>query len=344
MPDAHDAIRAAERAAGVLTAATQQGTERKEAVRRAVAALKSGPALRLDGMPLSTGVEVVRRLARVDGSLAQIPQSHLVFARRFPGHIPAGALIANAQVDGDPEVGITNGLLTGEKRFCTGSAYADLLAVTVSAEPAVAVLIRADAPGVGVTGDWAAMGQSYTASGTVRFDRVDVAQAPRSLRSDALALRHYGAYAQALHAGIDLGLFEGAVSAAYERAGLPRNAGGEDQLLSALVGEVEVELYVARASLSSMLGALDDPSADANEVAEDVTAAKLAIQDAALRTVQRLFEVTGTAGAAGQDPLDRWWRDLRTHTLHDKRRVKLGLLGRRVVTGERIPRNEKLGG
>lgn len=342
MPDAHDAMAAADRAAEVLTGAEARGADRREAVRLACAELKAGAALNVGDLPLSTGVEVVRRLARVDGSLAQIPQSHFVFARRFPG-IPSGALVANAQVDGNPAARISNGVLSGEKRFCTGSDYADLLAVTVSTEPAVAVLIPADAPGVEITGDWEAMGQAFTASSTVRFRDVDLSRAPRSLRSDALALPHYGAHAQALHAGIDLGLFEGAVHAAYQRAGFPRDGGREDYLLSALVGEVEVALFEARASLSSMLDALDDATADADDVAAIVTAAKLAIHEAALGTVQRLFEVTGTAGATGPNPLDRWWRDLRTHTLHDKRRTKLAILGGRITVGEQIPQDEKLG-
>ncbi|MCT1556291.1 acyl-CoA dehydrogenase [Corynebacterium sanguinis] len=330
-----DALEAVERE---FSAALAAGEERKVAVRAAVDKLKAGNALQVGDAPLSTGVELLRRLARIDGSLAQIPQSHLVFARRFPGEEFGDALIANAQVNGATPVRIANGRLDGEKRFCTGSAYADLLAVTADeGGEAVAVLIPADAPGVEIADDFAAMGQSYTSSGTIRFTGVDVSRAPRSLRDDALRLRHYGAYAQALHAGIDLGLFEGAVAAAYARAGR-----APDQLLAGLTGEVEVELYVAGASLRIALVALDSTDADPERVATDVTAAKLAVQDAALRTVPRLFEITGTAGAMGADPLDRWWRDLRMHTLHDRRRDKLRLLGERALSGSPIPLTEKL--
>lgn len=321
-------------------------------------------------LALRAALETTRILARADGSLAQIPQSHFVFSRYLrPEQTDLrGSLIANAQV-GAPGVELhtlgertakrqTAGqrtVLSGAKRFCTGSIYADALAVVVEAGRSSAgaadksvVFVPADAPGVTIHDNWSAIGQSFTGSGVVEFREVDISDA--QLLPLTVAGPFRGAFAQALHAAIDLGLLEGAVNAAYRLAGFPVDVEKADPLLHCVVGEVELALFSAQ----SAYRALHDSFAEAfaadhggeaveQQLARSVSLAKLAIQDQALPTLPRLFEVTGTAGCASSSVIDRRWRDLRVHTLHDRRRAKVNLLGRRAVGGLALPLDGKLG-
>lgn len=53
------------------------------------------------------------------------------------------------------------------------------------------------------------------------------------------------------------------------------------------------------------------------EVAEWVASTKVVTTDTALRVTAGIFEVTGARATGRKVGLDRFWRDVRTHTLHD---------------------------
>jgi alkylation response protein AidB-like acyl-CoA dehydrogenase len=63
------------------------------------------------------------------------------------------------------------------------------------------------------------------------------------------------------------------------------------------------------------------------ETAIAITAAKVASARAALDVGARIFEVLGARATAGKLALDRFWRNARTHTLHDPVDYKLRELG-----------------
>ncbi|MFP7366401.1 hypothetical protein SFC07_11620 [Corynebacterium callunae] len=177
----------------------------------AVVALKESGLLaahvpaRLGGpeLALSEIAEITRILAIADGSLAQIPQSHFTFSCwLFMGDHPdqeelwakrllGGALIANAQAEFEP-LTLQDGRLNGVKKWCTGSTWADYLAVTVRSDD-LGVFIPADARGVRIIDDWRGLGQQGTGSGTIKFEQVAVDLTYS--RAHALALPAYGAFA-----------------------------------------------------------------------------------------------------------------------------------------------------
>ena len=53
-----------------------------------------------------------------------------------------------------------------------------------------------------------------------------------------------------------------------------------------------------------------------------------------LTASQELFEMTGARGTGHAEALDRFWRNTRTHTLHDPLDYKLNQLGRWRLKGE----------
>lgn len=61
---------------------------------------------------------------------------------------------------------------------------------------------------------------------------------------------------------------------------------------------------------------------------------KVVATDVSLRTTAGVFEVTGARATASKVGLDRFWRDVRTHTLHDPVAYKNREQGRWFLLGE----------
>ncbi|PYI25299.1 acyl-CoA dehydrogenase NM domain-like protein [Aspergillus indologenus CBS 114.80] len=70
------------------------------------------------------------------------------------------------------------------------------------------------------------------------------------------------------------------------------------------------------------------------EVAEWIASVKVVTTDVGLRVTNGIFEVTGARATSLKVGLDRFWRDIRTHTLHDPVAYKNRELGRYVLLGE----------
>lgn len=73
------------------------------------------------------------------------------------------------------------------------------------------------------------------------------------------------------------------------------------------------------------------------EFAELVASVKVVTTEAALGVTGGVFEVTGARATAAEVGLDRFWRDVRTHTLHDPVAWKRRELGRWVLLDEVPP-------
>ncbi|WP_333619094.1 acyl-CoA dehydrogenase family protein [Dietzia sp.] len=339
----------------------------------AVPARLGGPAAEDGGdIAPSRRAELLRVLAYGNGSLAQILQPHFVFARWlfeekpegaastaaasdsrrsaretvWAERILGGALLSNAQAERGPHVAVipekggNAARLDGEKHFCTGSPYADFFAVSAfhhgasdSAVPDVVAFVDALAPGLSLVDEWDALGQRLTGSGRVRLDGVRVAGGDVH-PFEFGALPAYGAFAQLLHAAIDVGLAEAALDEALDIA---RSAGIGGELTEHLTGELAARAFAAAAVLDSAGRAVDLAFAEGADpggrAALAVGAAKATTGELTVDIASRVFELTGTRGVAPNAELDRRWRDLRTHTLHEKRRDKLRTLGRAFLTG-----------
>ena len=306
---------------------------------------------------------------RLQGSPAQ--------QQLFYEKVLAGALFANAQSERGPHpidvdttvlVPTDSGAhrLSGRKYYCTGALFADWVIVRASlaehreeqptaATPKALAFIPSGTPGLTVVDDWDGMGQRTTASGTVTLDDVEV---PRShvVPFTPIFVRPtlYGARAQLFHAAIDVGiatgaLEEGVAQAARARphfeAGVPTAA--EDPTLVQVAGEVTVTVRAAQALLAEAGRAVDTAAAQltaesAAAASIAVAVAKVAAARAALEAAGALFELGGTRSATATANLSRYWRDARTHTLHDATRWKLQHIGRHTLTGALPPRHGQL--
>ncbi|MBF6062621.1 acyl-CoA dehydrogenase family protein [Nocardia terpenica] len=307
-------------------------------------------------LPASELAEVVRILAVADPNIAQIPHSHFVYLnllrlagseaqrRRWFAQVLDGARIANAQSERTSatvaEVRTTlrpvdggRFRIDGDKFYCTGSLFADLLAVLVRlddpdgysglAPGEYVAYLPAESPGVRIVDDWNGLGQRTTGSGTVHFDGVLVDSGQLVERSSAVrAPTAYGSYAQLLHAAIDTGIARGALGAAADfvrtrsrpwfEAGVER--AGDDPLVVQRFGELSVLVTTAEATLAAAGLAVDAatagpvptgarPSADA--ATAGVASTGLAVDGAISggssgRADGRLGDGTGTDALRGQ--------------------------------------------
>ncbi|HET6165225.1 MAG TPA: SfnB family sulfur acquisition oxidoreductase [Marmoricola sp.] len=337
------------------------------------------------GLPPSTVSAVVAVLAEADPNIAQAVHSHFVYCNLIRvsadptqqaalyDRVLSGRLIANAQAErsgptaNDVATTLslrTDGrlLLTGTKYYCTGSPFADVVAVLAELDDAtgatglpygqVIVFVPIGTHGLTVHDDWDALGQRVTGSGTVGLDRVEVRRRWVVPRTAFDAPNGYGAFAQLLHASIDVGIARAALRDAAEfvrtrsrpwfEAGVDR--ADEDVLTLQRFGELEVDRIAADAvleraqrSVDAVFTAPDVPSA--TRASLDVAAAKVLAERAAVGLGSSLFEVCGTRSVVPDAGLDRHWCNARTHTLHDPVRWKYQHLGRHALTGQAPPRH-----
>ncbi|MGW0173964.1 SfnB family sulfur acquisition oxidoreductase [Rhodococcus sp. NPDC003322] len=292
--------------------------------------------------------------------------------RFFYGEVLAGALLANAQSERGPHpINVdttvlrrrgTDYVLSGRKFYSTGALFADWIMVRASlfdgpgspdaATGKAIAFVPRDADGVTVVDDWDGMGQRTTASGTVTLDDVVVPASSVVPYTPVFAgPTTYGAQAQLVHAAIDVGIATGALAEATVQAGKARphfeanvERAVDDPLLVQLAGEVTVTVRAAQALLSVAARSVDaaraNPSAERTAAASiDVATAKVAAARAAVESANVLFELGGTRSASGAANLSRYWRDARTHTLHDATRWKLQHIGRWTLSGTHPPRH-----
>jgi alkylation response protein AidB-like acyl-CoA dehydrogenase len=324
-------------------------------------------------------------LAAADPNVAQIVHSHFVYCNFIrvsadPSQqagllerVLAGRLIANAQAERSGptanHVATTLSLrddghlcLNGTKYYCTGSPFADVLAVLAELDDVTGatglpagqcvVFLPASVHGVQVVDDWDALGQRVTGSGTIVLDGVEVRRRWVVPRTAFQTPNGYGAFAQLLHASIDVGIARSALRDAAEfvrtrsrpwfEAGVEHAV--DDPLTVQRFGELQVDLVAAEAVLERAQRSVDavyaaPDEARATRASLDVAAAKVLAERAAVGLASSMFEVCGTRAVGAGEALDRHWRNTRTHTLHDPVRWKFQHLGRHALTGQAPPRH-----
>ena len=110
-------------------------------------------------------------------------------------------------------------------------------------------------------------------------------------------------------------------------------------------GELEIAVRGAEALLRDAASEIDDAEQagpdDHNTARASVATAvaKVACARASTLAASTLFELGGTRAAAAGPNLSRFWRDARTHTLHDPSRWKVQHVGRWVLDGTPPPRH-----
>jgi len=322
------------------------------------------------GAPWSEVMAVVRTFARVDGSLAHVfGFQHLMLAtaRLFGQREQWQPLLAqtaerawfwgNALNPLDARTSLRREgsalSISGQKSFCSGSPDSDMLIVSALRPPETRLAIVAiptSRAGITVHADWDNMGQRQTDSGSVTFEDVvihphELLDVPGPLGSTFASLRP--CIAQLILANVYLGLAEGALEQAKVYTLSSRRAwlgsgvasASEDPYVLHRYGDMWVGLEAARALTDRAGLSLSEAWARGDELTPEQRGnTALAIATAKVSTTRdvssQVFDVMGARATTAGAGLDRFWRNLRTHTLHDPVDYKLRELGRHALSGE----------
>jgi alkylation response protein AidB-like acyl-CoA dehydrogenase len=329
------------------------------------------------GLGWDTALRVVREISAADGSIGQLIGYHYMNLQviTWVGTSEAvsrwGTPSAEHQWLWGDAVNLYDPALTlvqdgdgyrlsGRKSFATGVSIGDA-AVVGAAEPGTGmpllVVVERSADGVEPGRDWDNLGQRLSASGSVTFS--DVAVGPDQMigtldparstpRGSLLTLA-----IQAVFGDMYLGIAQGAlrtagdytrtVSRPYLFSGLESAAADPYVLatygrLAAALRAVEaladdVDAHVARADAAGTALTWDERG----DLAMHVSALKVMSTQVALDVTSTIYEVTGARATSNAVGMDRFWRNVRTHTLHDPVVYKQRELGEHFLTGTYPP-------
>lgn len=246
--------------------------------------------------------------------------------------------------------------LTGLKRFATGAAIADRViagAVPDNGPHAGRLLVFAlpcDRAGIEHLDDWDNLGYRASASGSVRYTGVEVADA------DIIGTDEDEPFSAVVTPGVQL-LF-GNVYLAIAQAALAhartvtlgrRNAWflssadryADDPVFQRVTGELVARTRAVEALADQLSRRYDQAVERAGKTtAEDradieiaVAELKVVATEVSLDVTSRIFEITGASSTASRHGLDLYWRNVRTHSLHDPVEYKKIEVGARYLTG-----------
>ena len=302
-------------------------------------------------------LDITRTLARVDSSLAHLFGYHylcvatvdLYGSNEQLKHLIAQTKAANAfwgnafnPLDQHVTATKTNGgwLVNGTKHFCSGASDSDYLLLSAHVQtndyPLIAV-IPTKTTGVEVLDDWDSFGQRQTDSGSVTFTDVFVNEA------QALQKHHHSEHylyatcrthiAQSILLHVLLGTAEGAFDAAKAytkqstRPWVTANVtdATEDPYIIRHYGELYVQLQAADALLERAVTTLVDTLALKHNMTFEqrgacsiaIATAKIQVVNTTLDVTSKMFQLMGARATSAQYNFDRYWRNVRTHTLHD---------------------------
>ncbi|MFO7250891.1 MAG: acyl-CoA dehydrogenase family protein [Actinomycetes bacterium] len=284
-----------------------------------------------------------------------------VWRRAARGAVEQGWFFGGASNPRDPGLTLTREeggyRVHGRKGFATGAQVADRIVVSGATAEGRKVMVIVDgrAPGVRHNDDWNAIGVRRSASGSVEFagvfvpDEWVVGEVPPNEAAappyQSLLVPAFQIVFVHLYAGIARGALEAA--AEYTRTktrpwtGSGVESAVEDPYILQTYGELASRTAAAEALAERARAAFDAAVAagraltakQRGETAVAIATAKVVAQQAVLDVTARVYDVTGARATSRATGLDRFWRDARTHTLHDPIAYKLRELGDHLLTG-----------
>jgi alkylation response protein AidB-like acyl-CoA dehydrogenase len=248
--------------------------------------------------------------------------------------------------------------IRGKKFFTTGSLAADyFLVFGRMGDRFAAAVVAKDAPGMTIQDDWKAMGQRGTASGTIDFHDVfvprDMVLPPGEDAGNPASL--LGPIYQIGFSAIHTGIARGALACACEYVRTKSrpwpdsgaDTAAEDPYILQELGSMSAYLSAAEALVRRGAGMVEaglaggsgssreEVAAQRAQTSVAVAEAKLVSTEVALRIGQNIFQICGARSALMEEDLDRFWRDVRTLSLHDPKDYKARLIGEYVLQGKR---------
>lgn len=250
-------------------------------------------------------------------------------------------------------------VLNGRKSFSTAARISDYINANALLDGKIAnFAVPTDRPGYVANDDWNNIGQRLSDSGSVEFHDFPVYEedfigAPVEINAVPPALPTFNTpLIQLVFVNFYLGTAEGALRAAadYVRnttrpwisSGVERAA--DDPYILERIGEFSSALKASIALADSaaltvqtaLLRGRAVTARERGEAAAEAYAAKVNATHVSLDITARVFELTGARSTAESYRFDRFWRNVRTHTLHDPVYYKAKEVGD-FILNDRIP-------
>lgn len=246
----------------------------------------------------------------------------------------------------------------GRKSFSTGSRVSDLTVlegVLEGTDDHVFAIVPSAIDGLRFNDDWDNIGQRLTESGSVEIDGVRVAWSSAAGYVDKVFTpKVYNTLnvptIQLVFVNFYLGIARGALetAATYTRTkarswlhGGHEHAVDEPHVIDTY-GDLTSKLWAVEALADKVADEAlvfhENPDAVTAEQRGEhevrVAAVKARATDVALEITSKIFEVTGARSTTTAEGLDRFWRNVRTHTLHDPVAYKRREVGLAVLKDE----------
>jgi alkylation response protein AidB-like acyl-CoA dehydrogenase len=318
-------------------------------------------------------LRAVREIARTDGSLAHLfgyhhlPQ-HNVLSRAAPAQqqnllsaaVRGNWLWSNAgnalsKTSSARRAPDDKGwLVSGFRTFSSGSHVADVIMASWenTLGQRLSGLVPADRAGIVIEDDWDGIGQRQTGSGTVTFNDVRVSDDELLGHADD-KLTPFVSLVALLQQSVLLNVFLGSAlgaldeGRAYTRSrsrpwihsGVDRHV--DDPWIKRKYGELSIRVLAATELADQAARSLDEIYPDGHaltlarrgEAAIDIATANLYAGETGLAVSNDIFEVMGARSATVANGFDRFWRNVRTHTLHNPAEYKKRSVGNWVLGG-----------
>ncbi len=291
----------------------------------------------------------VARLFDVEGDAEAIDRQSAA-KRWFWGNVSQpGARSLKATPDG------AGFRLNGVKHWNTGPSLADVTTVLAHRDDAAELaysFIPIDRSGLRFTGEWDHLGLRRAETLTIEFDDVEV-RPEEVFRSSFGPVTSfpplYVPIGELYFASYYLGSTLGALDAAstYTRTearpvpGSGVAAATDDPYVLHQYGEFWTAAEAARAFFETV-GAEVQDGFERRRTITPRERAVLGVRSNAVRAfvtrigldvTPRIYEVTGARATRNDCGFDRFWRDIRTHTLHDSQHYKLRAIGDYALNG-----------
>ncbi len=278
------------------------------------------------------------RLVATDGQIAAVEELYTTNNFVFGGAVNPRDSDLTITEDGDEIV------YNGHKSFSTGSKVSDLTVlegILEGTEDHVFAIVPSKQDGIVFHDDWDNIGQRLTESGSVTITGVRVPWASaagyvdkkfhpltyNTLNVPTIQLVFTNFYLGIAQAALETALaYTREHTRAWPYGGDNKASAAEEWYILEGYGDLQAKLWAAEA-LADKAGAaisavLHAPRGELTpeargEVAVLIAAAKQRAIDTGLEIGTKVFELTGARASATKYGLDRFWRNLRTHSLHD---------------------------
>jgi alkylation response protein AidB-like acyl-CoA dehydrogenase len=295
------------------------------------------------------------RLVATDGQIAAVEELYTTNNFFFGGAVNPRDSDLTITEDGDELV------YNGRKTFSTGSKVSDLTVlegILEGTEDHIFAIVPSKQDGIVFHDDWDNIGQRLTESGGVTITDVRVPWASAAgyenktfqpLTYNTLNVPAIQLVFTNFYLGIAQGALETALAytkdntRAWPYGGDNKESATDEWYILDAYGDLQSKLWAAEALIDKAGAAIsrvlhaprEELTPEARgEIAVLIAAAKQRIVETGLEIGTKVFELTGARASASKYGLDRFWRNLRTHSLHDPIAYKRREVGAYALLGE----------